>query len=32
VFGSRLEIYPTDPQVEKDRSKWVIQLAFKLAD
>jgi effector-binding domain-containing protein len=32
VFGCRLEIYPTDPKVEKDRSKWVTGLAFKLAD
>lgn len=32
VFGCRLEIYPTDPKVEKDRSKWVTELAFKLAD
>ncbi|KKB13524.1 hypothetical protein VE25_01455 [Devosia geojensis] len=32
VFGCRLEIYPTDPKVEKDSSKWVTELAFKLAD
>ncbi|MCT7373964.1 GyrI-like domain-containing protein [Chelativorans salis] len=32
VFGCRLEIYPSDPKVEKDRSKWVTELAFKLAD
>lgn len=32
VFGCRLEIYPTDPKVEKDKSKWVTELAFKLAD
>jgi effector-binding domain-containing protein len=32
VFGCRLEIYLTDPKVEKDRSKWVTELAFKLAD
>lgn len=32
VFGCRLEIYPTDPKVEKDRSRWVTELAFKLTD
>jgi effector-binding domain-containing protein len=32
VFGCRLEIYPTDPKAEKDRSKWVTELVFKLAD
>lgn len=32
VFGCRLEISPTDPKVEKDRSRWVTELAFKLAD
>jgi effector-binding domain-containing protein len=32
VFGCRLEIYPTDPKVEKDRCKWITELAFKLAD
>ena len=32
VFGCRLEIYPTDPKVEKDKSRWVTELAFKLAD
>jgi len=32
VFGCRLEIYPTDPKIEKDRSKWVTELVFKLAD
>lgn len=30
VFGCRLEIYPTDPKAEPDRSKWVTELAFKL--
>lgn len=32
VFGCRLEIYPTDPKIEKDKSKWVTELAFRLAD
>ncbi|GLQ56070.1 GyrI-like domain-containing protein [Devosia nitrariae] len=32
VFGCRLEFYPTDPKVEKDKSKWVTELAFRLAD
>lgn len=29
---SRLEIYETDPAEEPDMSKWVTQLAFRLAD
>jgi effector-binding domain-containing protein len=29
-WGSRLEIYLTDPSVEPDMSKWVTQLAFRL--
>jgi effector-binding domain-containing protein len=29
---SRLEIYLTDPREEPDMSKWVTQLAFRLAD
>jgi effector-binding domain-containing protein len=29
---SRLEIYLTDPAQEPDMSKWVTQLAFRLAD
>jgi len=28
----RLEIYLTDPAQEPDMSKWVTQLAFRLAD
>lgn len=31
-WGSRLEIYLTDPSQEPDMSKWVTQLAFRLAD
>ena len=31
-WGSRLEIYLTDPSVEPDMSKWVTELAFRLAD
>ena len=31
-WGSRLEIYLTDPSQEPDMSKWQTQLAFKLAD
>ncbi|HEY6297824.1 MAG TPA: GyrI-like domain-containing protein [Streptosporangiaceae bacterium] len=31
-WGSRLEIYLTDPAEEPDMSKWVTQLAFRLAD
>jgi effector-binding domain-containing protein len=31
-WGSRLEIYLTDPGQEPDMSKWVTQLAFRLAD
>jgi len=31
-WGSRLEIYLTDPALEPDMSKWVTQLAFRLAD
>jgi effector-binding domain-containing protein len=30
-WGSRLEIYLTDPSQEPDMSKWVNQLAFRLA-
>src|ERR1700760_1354871 len=30
-WGCRLEIYLTDPSQEPDMSKWVTQLAFKLA-
>jgi effector-binding domain-containing protein len=29
-WGSRLEIYLTDPSVEPDMSKWEAQLAFRL--
>jgi effector-binding domain-containing protein len=31
-WGGRLEIYLTDPREEPDMSKWVTQLAFRLAD
>jgi len=31
-WGCRLETYLTDPSQEPDMSKWVTQLAFKLAD
>jgi effector-binding domain-containing protein len=31
-WASRLEIYLTDPREEPDMSKWVTQLAFRLAD
>jgi effector-binding domain-containing protein len=31
-WGSRLEIYLTDPREEPDMSKWATQLAFRLAD
>jgi effector-binding domain-containing protein len=31
-WGSRLEIYLTDPREEPDMSKWVTRLAFRLAD
>jgi effector-binding domain-containing protein len=31
-WGSRLEIYLTDPGQEPDMSKWATQLAFRLAD
>jgi effector-binding domain-containing protein len=31
-WGSRLEIYLTDPSEEPDMSKWQTQLAFRLAD
>ena len=31
-WGSRLEFYLTDPRQEPDMSKWVTQLAFRLAD
>jgi hypothetical protein len=31
-WGSRLEIYLTDPSREPDTSRWVTQLAFRLAD
>jgi effector-binding domain-containing protein len=31
-WGSRLEIYLTDPSKEPDMSKWETQLAFRLAD
>ncbi len=32
VWGSRLEIYETDPAEEPDMDRWVTTLAFKLAD
>jgi effector-binding domain-containing protein len=31
-WGSRLEISLSDPRQEPDMSKWVTQLAFRLAD
>jgi hypothetical protein len=31
-WGSRLEIYLSDPREEPDMSKRVTQLAFRLAD
>jgi hypothetical protein len=31
-WGCRLENYLTDPRQEPDMSKWVTQLAFRLAD
>jgi effector-binding domain-containing protein len=31
-WGGRLEVYLTDPSQEPDMSKWVTQLAFRLAD
>lgn len=31
-WGSRLEIYLTDPSQEPDMNKWATQLAFRLAD
>jgi hypothetical protein len=30
-WGSRLEIYETDPAEEPNMSKWTTQLAFRLA-
>jgi effector-binding domain-containing protein len=30
-FGCRLEVYLTDPAVEKDPEKWETEVAFKLA-
>jgi effector-binding domain-containing protein len=31
-WGTRLEIYETDPAVEPDMSRWTTQLAFRLSD
>jgi effector-binding domain-containing protein len=31
-WGARVETYLTDPEVEPDMSKWVTELAFRLAD
>jgi hypothetical protein len=31
-WGARLENYLTDPSQERDMSKWLTQLAFRLAD
>lgn len=31
-WAARLEIYETDPEAEPDMSKWITQLAFRLAD
>jgi effector-binding domain-containing protein len=30
-WGARLEIYHSDPQTEPDMTKWVTELAFRLA-
>jgi effector-binding domain-containing protein len=30
-WGARLEIYLTDPKTEPDMTKWVTDLAFRLA-
>ena len=30
-WGARLEIYLTDPETEPDMTKWVTELAFRLA-
>ena len=32
VWGCRLEIYETDPEVEPDMNRWTTVLAFRLAD
>jgi effector-binding domain-containing protein len=32
VWGSRLELYLTDPAEEPDMARWTTQLLFKLAD
>jgi effector-binding domain-containing protein len=32
LWGGRLEIYLSDPESEPDMSKWVTELAFRLAD
>jgi effector-binding domain-containing protein len=32
VFGSRVEHYLTDPEVEPDSSKWQTEVAIRLAD
>ncbi len=32
VWGSRLEIYETDPNDEPDMNRWTTTLAFRLAD
>ena len=32
LFKRSLEIYETNPAEEPDMSKWVTQLAFRLAD
>jgi hypothetical protein len=31
-WGARLERYLTDPKTEPDMTKWVTELAFRLAD
>ena len=31
-WGARLEIYLSDPKTEPDMTKWVTELAFRLAD
>jgi hypothetical protein len=31
-WAARLQIHETDPAVEPDMTKWITQLAFRLAD
>ncbi len=32
MSSARLQIHETDPAVEPDMTKWITQLAFRLAD